>query len=234
MGNRTDSVTTPDGTTSSTYDVASNLIQIASPQGTVHYTYDPVTGRKTEVLINYTDVVYHYNFLGRLDTVTTVKLDGATLSTPLVATYTYDKKGNLLTTTLPNGTVETRAYDALGRLSTLTNTDGSGHVITSYTYLYDDSGHRTSVQEVDGSVVKYAYDALYRLTCQRSCETESLPQHRNPRHDEGCEESGYLSQTRPGRNDLRQRNTLSHPRSLEYLAAATTGRSRESSRVTRE
>ena len=171
QGRRYDTVTVTsaqnpaaDGTTTSYYDVLGNLVEIDSPQGDVHYAYDPATGEKTEVWTANTDVLYAYDALGRLTTVTTVKLDGAALTTPLVTTCAYDLGNNLVTTALPNGTVETRSYDALGRLTDLVNTDPSGNVITSDHYTLGMDGTRWSDDQDGERRVEYTYDALGRIT----------------------------------------------------------------------
>jgi RHS repeat-associated protein len=161
-GGYTNTVTGPGGTTTSQYDVHGNLVSVASPQGTINYSYDLATGRETEVSTANTDIQYAYDQEGRLSTVTTTKLDGATLGTPLVTTYGYDLNNNLVSTSLPNGTSETRTYDVLNRLVSLTNTGPSG-VISGYTYAMDPVGHRTAVQENTGRRVEYTYDNLYRL-----------------------------------------------------------------------
>ena len=94
------------GTTDAEFDVNGDLIQIASPQGTIHYAYDPSTGLKTEEWTSNTDIHYSYDQAGELITVTATKLDGQSLAAPLVTNYSYDLDGNLVSTREANGVVE--------------------------------------------------------------------------------------------------------------------------------
>jgi YD repeat-containing protein len=113
-----------DGTVTSSYDAEGRLAEVDSTeggltaaQGDVSYGYDPVTGLKTDVTTAATHVRYAYDQEGRLATVTADKLEGQSLTPPLVTTYRYDPAGNLVETDLPNGTAEARGYDRLNRLS---------------------------------------------------------------------------------------------------------------------
>jgi len=153
------------GTTDSEYDVNGNLIKITSPQGTINYGYDPATGNKTEDWTTNTDIHYAYDQAGELTTVTVTKLDGQTLSTPLVTTYGYDLDGNLVTTHNANGTTETRTYDQLNRVTSIVDTGPAG-TIASFAYSYDLAGHVLTETDMGGRVDKYTYDALGRLTAQ--------------------------------------------------------------------
>jgi YD repeat-containing protein len=130
-GGQYDTVTVNGALTTSYYDVNGNLVEIASPQGTIDYTYDPATGEKTGVSTANTDIEYGYDEEGRLTSVTTDKLDGTTLPTAQVTTYTYFLNNELHTTTFPNGTVATRGYDNFNRLTSIVTTLGTaGPVIT--------------------------------------------------------------------------------------------------------
>ncbi|SIO67996.1 intein C-terminal splicing region/RHS repeat-associated core domain-containing protein [Singulisphaera sp. GP187] len=92
------------------------------------------------------------------------KLDGATLSQPLVTTYTYDLDDRLVSTAMPNGTVETRGYDVLNHLTSIVTTLGaSGPVLAGFTYTLDKNGLRRSMTEASGRTVAYTYDADGRL-----------------------------------------------------------------------
>jgi YD repeat-containing protein len=114
------------GTTDSECDVNGNLIKITSPQGTVNYAYDLATGNKIEVWTANTDIHYAYDQAGELTTVTVTKLDGQTLSPPLVTTYGYDLDGNLVSTQNANGTTETRSFDLLNRLTSIVDRGALG------------------------------------------------------------------------------------------------------------
>ena len=167
------------GTTDSEFDVNGNLIKITSPQGTVNYAYDLSTGNKTEVWTNNTDIHFGYDQAGELTTVTVTKLDGQTLSSPLVTMYGYDLDGNLLSTQNANGTTESRLYDLLNRLTSIVDTGPAGAgtspsgVIASFAYTYDLAGHILTETDLTGRVDIYSYDYLYRLT-QQSISDPSL------------------------------------------------------------
>jgi RHS repeat-associated protein len=150
------------GTTTSTYDVNGNLIQIASPQGTIDYAYNAATGEETEVSTSDTDTQYGYGQAGELTTVTVTELQGATLSTPLVTSYSYDLDGNLVLTQNANGTTETRTYNDLNELTAIVDTGPLG-VFASFAYTYDSAGHVRTETDLDGRTDEYRYDALYRL-----------------------------------------------------------------------
>ncbi len=111
------------GTTTTYYDTAGDIVEIDSPQGTIKYGYDAATGQKTSVTTANTDIQYAYDLEGRLSTVTTDLLDGQPVN--LVTTYHYDPNNNLIETDFPNGTVETRSYDTLNRLLTVKTTQGA-------------------------------------------------------------------------------------------------------------
>ncbi len=153
------------GTTTTYYDTAGDIVEIDSPQGDITYTYNDSTGQKTGETTNNTDIQYAYDQEGRLATVTVDKLDGASV-TPLVTTYSYDLNNNLITTSFPNGTVETRTYDALNRLLTVKTTDGSSTIV-GYTYTLDADGRRVQVVEATGRTVNYTYDNDGRLTQEK-------------------------------------------------------------------
>ena len=151
------------GATTSYFDRFGNLVEIDSPQGVVHYAYDPATGQKTEVSTANTDTTYAYDALGRLTTVMAVKLDGATLATPLATTYAYDLNNALTRTTLPNGTVEARSYDSLDRLIDVVTTGPAGQVVAGDHYTLGLNGNRWVDDQDGGRRVEYGYDALGRL-----------------------------------------------------------------------
>jgi RHS repeat-associated protein len=198
-GGYTDTVTVTRGgsssTTTSFFDVHGNLVQVASPQGTINYSYDPATGAKTEESTFNTDIQYVYDQLGRLVQVKTLKLDGAILTTPLITTYAYDLNDNLVSTVEPNGVTETRTYDSLNRLVSITDTGPSG-VIASFKYALDPSGTRLWVDELGGRRDAYSYDDLGRLieetitapgTTTRTIQyTYDLAGNRVEEHDNGA------------------------------------------------
>src|SRR5580700_9000734 len=73
------------GTTTTTYDlVTGNVASVTSPEGTVNYEFDPVTGLETETWTGTnsasptTEILYGYTQQGQLASVTEAKIDGDT------------------------------------------------------------------------------------------------------------------------------------------------------------
>ena len=155
------------GTTTSYSNAEGQLVEVDSPQGDVHYEYDPTTGQKSRVFTGNpaaptTDIDYAYDGNGRLLTVTAVALDGAAVN--LRTTYAYDLADELVATTLPNGTAEYRTYDALGRLASVETANiASGLILAGFTYATDLAGQRTSVVADAGRSIAPSFDAKGRV-----------------------------------------------------------------------
>ena len=157
------------GVTTSTYDVNGNLVQIASLQGTINYTYDEATGEETEVSTTNTVTQYGYDQAGEMKSVTVTKIDGQPLNTPsnppLVTSYSYDLDGDLILTQNANGTTETRTYNNLNELTSIVDSGPFG-AYASFAYTYDPAGHVLTETDLGGGTDQYTYDSLYRLTEQ--------------------------------------------------------------------
>ena len=149
------------GATSYTYDIRDRLIEKATPQGTLTYTYDAAGNLAGIESSNSggTSVGYSYDALNRLSGVTDHR------SAAGVTSYTYDAVGNLQAYAYPNGVTHEYTYNTLNRLTELrvTNTTST---LASFTYTLGSTGHRLSVAELGGRQVAYTYDALYRLTSE--------------------------------------------------------------------
>ena len=155
------------GVTTYRYDNRNRLIEKATPEGTLSYSYN-ANGQVTNITsFNANGVVlnYAYDQLNRLSDV----LDPHTGHT----TYTYDDVGNLRGFTYPNGVNHFYEYNALNRLTNLNVSAGlSG--LANYAYTLAPSGHRTSATEsrvvnplnpqVTTLTRLYGYDRTYRLT----------------------------------------------------------------------
>ena len=155
-----------------TYTALGQLESVTSPEGTIHYEYDPVTGRHTRTWAGHpgatvstalSDVTYTYDPLGRLATVNTVKRDGVVLDTnpgltgnqPETSTFHYDLLGRPDYSELPNAVVEDFTFDNLDRLDVMRQyvsdadnanlTDNAIRALYDYTYRAD--GKRTALSE---------------------------------------------------------------------------------------
>jgi RHS repeat-associated protein len=158
--------------TSFTYDVEGNLSQVNSPEGVINYSYDLATGRMTSLCTANSEQDYSYDALGRLQTVTVVRRNGATLITPETTTYAYDPVGNRSSVRLPNGVVTAYQYDDLNRLTNMAHTAQAGALLANYAYQLDPTGRRTNAVEVlqqEGGTYQtnsltWQFDPMYRLT----------------------------------------------------------------------
>jgi RHS repeat-associated protein len=158
LGQRTNMVDAS-GVTSCRYDERNRLIEKATPQGMLTYTYD-ANGNVTSIQSSNTNgvsVTYEHDALNRLSAVNDANLGRSA--------YTYDAAGNLRGFTYPNFVHHEYSYDALNRL---TNVAGSRLLdsLVSYAYALAPNGQRTSATESHGRVVNYAYDLLNRLSTE--------------------------------------------------------------------
>jgi YD repeat-containing protein len=164
-------VTDDSGATTSHYDDQGNLIEAETPEGTIHYVFDPATNQHIETFTDNTDTIYNYDEQGRLWHVKVTKLNGVVLPAALITSYTYDAVGDKKTETLPNGDVTTYDYDSVNRLTDLITTQGSTPIF-SQRYVLNDDGTRKSVDESQGqpdgstniSHTAWTYDTDQRLT----------------------------------------------------------------------
>ena len=164
------------GTISYTYDSSNRLTELQSPEGTINYAYDAATGNLAETSTAFTDTHYAYTPTGQLATVTVTKVNGQTLATPEVTSYTYNASGEETGVTLPNGTSVGYGIDDLGRITEVRNLDSTSGVISDYVYTYNVAGERSgateTVRQSDGSYQKtqlvWSYDASGQLVEEKS------------------------------------------------------------------
>lgn len=109
---------------------------------------------------------YLYNKSGAL---AEIRSDGKT-----VATYSYDKLGNLLGKQLADGTQELYRHDALGRITELTVKSATGKTLTQVAYTWDNADQLVR-RTWDGKVQNYVYDEAGQLT---GVKAEGLPEER--------------------------------------------------------
>ena len=62
--------------TDTTYDAQGNVTSVTFPEGTINYTYSPVTGLETSVWTSQSETDFGYDAMGRLSTVTESKRAG--------------------------------------------------------------------------------------------------------------------------------------------------------------
>jgi RHS repeat-associated protein len=153
------SATDSSGTVALEYKDPTNpdlLTKVTYPSGRfLQFTY--TNGRRTQMVDQggFT-VVYHYDAVGRLDSLK----DG---SGTLIVSYHYDPSGRLDRKVMGNGTSTTYQYDAAGNLLHLVNYAPDNSVISRFDYLYDHFGRPTSVTTLTGTTT-YRYDTTGQLT----------------------------------------------------------------------
>ena len=158
--------------TEKAYDQHGRLVRVSSPEGTVNYEYDQVTGRRVRTWTAHTDSRYRYDEFGRLGSVSVVKRHGSILPEPAVTTYAYNARGSRAAVLLPNDVMTTYTYDRRNHLTQLTHKDKTGTILSRYEYQLGPTGRRVcvteSVRETDNAFsetrITYTYDDLYRLT----------------------------------------------------------------------
>ena len=154
-----DSTSTLTGTTTLTYDAASDLTSVSYPGGlSLSFTYNAQGERTSSVDQSGYTLSYSYDALGRLT--------GLSDGSGMVVTYAYNNLGQLVTKTNGNGTHTTYAYDADGNLTKEINyADPSGTSInSSFTYAYNILGEMTAATDQTGNVTTYGYNAIGELT----------------------------------------------------------------------
>lgn len=169
----------PEGETVLTYNLDGAVTNISSPEGVIHYEYDPVAGYLTRAYTVNSDVRYAYDELGRLQTVTVVKRNGLAVSPPEVTRHTYTRLGSLENVHFPNGTRTFHQYDALNRLTNVVHYDSSNQVLGRYEYTVAADGRRLAATETrlesgggySTTQIAWTYDNLRRLVREASSST---------------------------------------------------------------
>jgi len=146
------------------------LTSVASPQGTVHYVYDAVTGRLVETwtgtgaddTTSTTETLYGYDSQGRLASVTTARENEAAV-TPAVSGTRYDAVGHTIGTTLPTTLY---IYDGAGELLQQINPNNT-ETDYDYTNLWNPAGGQEIVTNKRTSDGKVLSEFTYTFNAQR-------------------------------------------------------------------
>jgi len=157
------SVTDPNGNvTTYAYDDFGAMRSQTSPvTGVTTYAYDAVGNLTSTTDANNANTIRTYDALGRV--LTSVSTTGAASET---VTWTYDGSapfitGRLATMTDPAGTA-TYTYDRRGLLLSDSRTSGTALLATAF--KYDANGNRTAITYPSGGTVAYTYDFANRPT----------------------------------------------------------------------
>jgi RHS repeat-associated protein len=157
-------VTDGNGTTTYSYDERGRLLRkVDSFARAIEYSYD-LAGNLLSRVTASQSLVYTYDQLNRVTSVTSTVGDEA----PTLTRYEYDQTGARSAMVRADGTRTEYAYDRLNRLTSLSHKTTAGALLLQMNYQLDAAGMRTSAQESDASgtlrTVGYQYDALKRLT----------------------------------------------------------------------
>ncbi len=186
------STTADQRVTDKAYDDVGRVVSVASPEGTIRYQYDEVTGRLTRTYTGYedttgvpasgdgvavTDTSYAYDALGRIDTVTVTERFDVPLSVAEQVDYVYGLSGLLEEIHLPGDVITDYQFDELDRLDlvrTFRDTDGDDAytagvdaLLAEFDYDVRADGKRTGVTETDDqgrtTRIDWDYDDIGRL-----------------------------------------------------------------------
>ena len=144
------------------YDSNGNVVQESGPSGTINYVYNTATQRHTETWTGtdyasaVTDIVYGYNSMGELASVTVLKENGQTPAAVASSTQ-YNATGGTTTTNLPNTVY---SYDSGSRLTS--TFDSATGITTTYTYKPNTNYIQTETSVTSASSVVSSYSYTYR------------------------------------------------------------------------
>jgi YD repeat-containing protein len=171
------------------YDAEGRALSITTPEGTVNYSYNSITGQKARTYTSDTDIDYDYDGLGRLETAHLIERNGQAVAEQ--SDYTYNKVGSRRSLSYANGNYTFYVYDALNRLTSLTNFEQfesnpqspAGNTLSKFEYeLYADGMRKSVTEEIllqggtpgvtplTSQVVNYTYDNLNRLTVEHAVD----------------------------------------------------------------
>ncbi|MBN2211424.1 MAG: right-handed parallel beta-helix repeat-containing protein, partial [Sedimentisphaerales bacterium] len=167
------------GTTTYHYDVEGNLEQLDTPEGTIFYEYNPITGQKSSTeavnvgdMATYAHTVYGYDGLGRLASATD------TLTSPnLSHTYDYNDVGSRKQMVLANSASPWYEYNAMNRLTRVAHhvspyagTGAEPTTLNNFAYSLYANGMRATLTETvdENRTIDYSYDNLNRLKIEQA------------------------------------------------------------------
>ena len=157
-GKMTGIISYQDGSMSCRAEEISDLSEIDPYMGTIYYVIDGTNNIRYTVFAQ-NNCYYLYPGGDCGFSIPTYIAGG---EAEIVAEYTYDARGNILTETKENGITTYYTYNAAGLPKTVINKRGET-VISGYTYAYMLDGNIKSITETSGKTVNYTYDGLGRL-----------------------------------------------------------------------
>ncbi|KPJ65101.1 MAG: hypothetical protein AMJ43_11390, partial [Coxiella sp. DG_40] len=174
------------GITTYHYDAEGRIESLSTPEGTINYDYNPITGQKISAYTSKTENEYSYDKLGRLQGADIVKRNGSTVNPAEQTTYDYTPVGSRESILYPNGNYTCYLYDALNRLTSITNwkDENKANKLSSFTYTHYADGMRSGLTEqilpkdgipgstqLENHTISYTYDSFNRLTGESAYES---------------------------------------------------------------
>ncbi|MFC9711767.1 RHS repeat-associated core domain-containing protein [Paenibacillus sp. NPDC056933] len=144
-------------TTTYVHDAFNRVVREQDGTSTTHMAYDDTARTLTITDGENNRIRETYNVMGQVTQKEELKASGNVV----LATYTYDNVGNVVSVTDGNGNLTTNGYDALSRLTSVTDAENKK---TSYTYNL--GGDLTKVTYADGKTLQKRYDEIGRLLVQ--------------------------------------------------------------------
>ena len=149
------------------YDNANRVTTMVDAEGTYTYMYDNANELTSVYKGGHTVESYAYDSNGnRTGTGYSTTVMNETLTSPGVATYTYDSGGNMITAN-SGGTITTYTYDYRNRL---TGVKQGGTVIATYTY--DALNRRIGIADSGGGQPGQCTTARARMHCPMQISTD--------------------------------------------------------------
>ncbi|WKZ80553.1 MAG: RHS repeat-associated core domain-containing protein [Fimbriimonadaceae bacterium] len=145
------------GTTNWTYDAASQLTLLETPEGEIAYAYDDA-GRRTSMDVDGVGVTsYAYDDAGRL----------VSLENPFeeVTAFVYDAGGRETQRTFDSGAYTVTGYDVRNRVTSIAHKTSAHSTISSESYEYDAAGNLVE-KTVNSVTTEYAYDDIDQLVSE--------------------------------------------------------------------
>ncbi|MHC5062140.1 MAG: RHS repeat-associated core domain-containing protein, partial [Planctomycetota bacterium] len=184
------------------YDTDGRIITLTTPEGTINYDYNSITGRKTATWTGtnsaspVTKTEYSYDELGRLYDTTAAWRDATDITDEMTA-YEYNEVGSRKSITLPNGGFAEYTYNSLNRLTDLVHYETSAKVntLSSFDYSVNADGMRATADESvnENHYIDYTYDNLNRLESESNFD-DSTPDNFGYTADYVCDLVGNRTQ----------------------------------------
>jgi RHS repeat-associated protein len=152
--NRCTSMVDATGTTSITFNDASEITVLDTPQGDVEYTYDAAGRRATMEQVGVGTTTYTYDAASHLTALQNAFAEDTS--------WLYDDAGRVTKQTFDTGAYTNVDYDVRDRVTAITHKNSSNATLSSEVYDYDNVGNLVE-KTVNSVTTEYSYDDVDRL-----------------------------------------------------------------------